>query len=215
MPHYRDSERNVTVRKRIYEWIKGSVLALMRCLSSFANVVRLVPSVPEREHLLIEPDYVQNQSKSEGDEPSFEGTLSDKQKRVVAVALSLKSKVTYVHWHERQEAIPPYKTDCSGFTYLVYKMAGVLIPFPDAKEFSRSVRHQAISGISVGENELLPGDILILVGHSSSALTAPAHCGIYLGNGQMIHNADSEHHVIISNVSDYSSKFIDARRLLY
>ncbi|HTG71288.1 MAG TPA: SH3 domain-containing protein, partial [Candidatus Udaeobacter sp.] len=56
-------------------------------------------------------------------------SLEAKRNKVVQTALSLKNKVDYVHWTKRQETRAPYKTDCSGFTYLAYRLAkvGVLL----------------------------------------------------------------------------------------
>ena len=75
--------------------------------------------------------------------------------------------------------------DCSGFTMQIMARYGVSLP--------HSSRGQAGYGRSVSTSELQPGD-LIFYGSGSSI----SHVAIYIGNGQIIHAANSRRGIIIS-----------------
>lgn len=141
---------------------------------------------------------------------SSSSSVADKRNKVVQTALSLQNKVDYVHWTDRQETRAPYKTDCSGFTYLVYRLAhiGVLLVNKDDDD-------QAKVGRRVAWGNFVKGD-LIFSWTNSKDKTNVGHVGIYIGGGKMIHNAGSKNDVIISNVysSYYKERFITARRVI-
>ncbi|HTG68131.1 MAG TPA: C40 family peptidase, partial [Candidatus Udaeobacter sp.] len=124
--------------------------------------------------------------------------------------LSLKNKVDYVHWTKRQETRAPYKTDCSGFTYLAYRLAkvGVLLVNKDDDD-------QAKVGKKVAWGNFKKGD-LIFTWTNAKDKTNVGHVGIYIGGGKMIHNAGSKNDVIISNINSsyYKERFITARRVI-
>jgi len=66
----------------------------------------------------------------------------------------------------------PAGFDCSGFVAFVYAQFGVALP--------HSVSGSAAAGTPIATEAALPGDIVILPGHS----------GIYMGNGMFIDSAD-------------------------
>jgi cell wall-associated NlpC family hydrolase len=59
-----------------------------------------------------------------------------------------------------------------------------------------------------------PGDIVLFERTYTSSVRA-THAGMYIGNGQFIHAANSRVGVVISSLSEtyYSSRFICGRRL--
>lgn len=140
--------------------------------------------------------------------------LEEKRQRVVDVAMSLKGKVSYVHYSERQEAVPPFKTDCSGFTYLAYKMSGTIIPWPSMTSFNRDDDSQAKVGTEVAWGKFEKGDIICISNSNSTSPTDTGHVGIYIGGGKVIHNASATVDVTVSDVETWKAKFITARRLL-
>ncbi len=75
--------------------------------------------------------------------------------------------------------------DCSGFVLSVFANYGIYLP--------RVAAAQAGVGTSVSSSEMLPGD---LVFYSSGG--GIDHVGIYIGNGQIIHAANSRRGIIIS-----------------
>ena len=102
----------------------------------------------------------------------------------------------------------PNGFDCSGFTYYVFKnSAGITLP--------RTSSMQSNYGTYVNKSNLKPGDLLFFdtVGANNGAVT---HCGIYIGNGQMIHAASGQGKVVINNINNsyYINSYVNARRVL-
>lgn len=136
-----------------------------------------------------------------------------KRDKVVQTALSLQNKVSYVNWRNRQEAHAPYRTDCSGFTALVYKLSKVGVTL-----VNRDDDAQAKVGQKIGWGNFKKGD-LIFFGKmgSSNSISDVGHVGIYIGNGKMIHNLSPSRDVTITNIytnSYYKSRFTVARRVI-
>ena len=77
-------------------------------------------------------------------------------------------------------------TDCSGFTQGVMKIHGVTIP--------RTSSDQSKVGALITKENLQKGDLLFF-GRSTSAIS---HCGIYIGDGKMIHASTPSTGIIIS-----------------
>jgi Cell wall-associated hydrolases (invasion-associated proteins) len=77
-------------------------------------------------------------------------------------------------------------TDCSGFTQSVYGDFGIAIP--------RTSRDQAVgAGRRISESELQPGDLLFYTNGSRVN-----HVAMYIGNGQIVHAANSRQGIIVS-----------------
>ena len=82
-------------------------------------------------------------------------------------------------------------TDCSGFTCYIYKDFGYSLSRTPSGQYSTN-------GRSVSYDEIQPGDIIC---YGKSKCT---HVGLYIGDGQIIHSANSRKGVIISN-ADYDN----------
>ncbi|MFE5323123.1 C40 family peptidase [Paenibacillus sp. NPDC056579] len=139
-------------------------------------------------------------------------SVSAKRDKVVQTALKLKNQVQYVNWKQRQEAHAPYKTDCSGFTYLVYKLANI-----DVNLVNRDDDDQAKVGQKVAWGQFQKGDLIFTWNSSSKNKSDVGHVGIYIGDGKMIHNANGKNDVVISNIysgSYYKDRFVVARRVI-
>lgn len=96
--------------------------------------------------------------------------------------------------------------DCSGFTQMLCRRRGFLIP--------RDARIQAAwSGmLAVESDNLKPGD-LVYFGKSPEKIT---HTGMYIGNGEFVNATTWEHPVVqISRLDDphWAKLFVAARRL--
>lgn len=101
-------------------------------------------------------------------------------------------------------ASPETGFDCSGFVYYIYGAMG--------KQVGRSTSDLIFSGTSVSKSNMQPGDIIIW---SSNGYT-PTHASLYIGNGNMIHAANSNDGVIVSNVEHwekYAGSIISIRRV--
>ena len=91
-------------------------------------------------------------------------------------------------------------TDCSGFTKLIYKEFGVTL--------SRAVRSQASNGTYVSKSNLQKGD-LVFYGYGNGVVR---HVGIYIGNGQVLHESNPRDGVKINSVN--MMQYITARRVI-
>jgi cell wall-associated NlpC family hydrolase len=131
-------------------------------------------------------------------------SVSYKADQVIQEALNLKGKVRYKYGVNRPSS---YTFDCSSFTKYVFSKAGVTLPW--------SSRLQAQQGKYVSKSSLQAGDLVFFKssGSSSNRIT---HVGIYMGDGKFIHNTigGSVNGVIISDLSDYSHRYVTARRIL-
>jgi len=138
-------------------------------------------------------------------------SLDAKREKVVQTALSLKGKVQYVHWSQRQEKVAPYKTDCSGYTYLVYRLANIGVQL-----VNRDDDDQAKVGQKVSWGNFKKGDLIFFWINPNNKRDV-GHVAIYMGDGKIIHNAGTKNDVIISdlNGSYWKSRFINARRVIY
>ena len=85
-------------------------------------------------------------------------------------------------------------TDCSGFTQGIMKKFGINIP--------RTASDQSKYGKVISRSELQKGDLLFF-GDSTSSIT---HCGIYIGDGQMIHASTPKTGIIISGAYNSGGK---------
>lgn len=93
-------------------------------------------------------------------------------------------------------------TDCSGFTCYTYAAFGYSL--------SRTPQGQwAGNGRSISLEEAQPGDIICY----SSGGGKCTHVGLYIGNGQIIHAANSRKGVTISNVH-YDNTYIGVKNVI-
>ena len=102
---------------------------------------------------------------------------------VVSIAYSLLG-MPYIY-----NSAGPYGFDCSGFVSYVYSCVG--------KSVSRSTWSQQYEGTGVSYSEIQPGDVIIW-GYSAGN---PTHSSIYVGNGMMVHAANSGTGVVQDSVN--------------
>ena len=101
----------------------------------------------------------------------------------------------------------PTSFDCSGFTRYVYAHFGYTI--------NRVANDQVNNGVAVSFSDLQPGDLLCFSNTYSSSDWI-THVGIYIGDGRMVHAANSTRGVTVDTVTSgyYYSHFAAARRIL-
>lgn len=85
-------------------------------------------------------------------------------------------------------------TDCSGFTCFTYADFGYSISRTPQGQYSGA-------GRSIDYSEILPGDIIC---YSSNGGKSCTHVAIYIGDGQIVHAANSQKGVIVE-AADYST----------
>ena len=100
----------------------------------------------------------------------------------------------------------PNVFDCSGLTYYVYQHFGYIL--------NRTASGQLSNGVAVDKADLQPGDIVLFRDFGSAY--AATHVGLYIGDGQFIHAANSRSGVKITPLSDswYVARYVGARRII-
>ena len=93
-------------------------------------------------------------------------------------------------------------TDCSGFTCYIFREFGINLSRVPTGQWSSN-------GRLIFAEEVQPGDIVC---YSSKANTC-THVGIYIGDGKIIHSANSRDGVIISNMY-YDNTFIGIKNVI-
>ena len=101
----------------------------------------------------------------------------------------------------------PKKFDCSGLVYWVYKQYGY-----DLKPGARN--QWSMLGKTIKKADLLPGDLLFY--SKNGKASGIFHVGIYIGDGQFVHAANSRKGVIVTDIDDswYASRYVGAKRAI-
>ena len=150
------------------------------------------------KNIMHEVQAGSDESSSSSSSSSSNSGNSSKVDKIISLA---KSKVgnKYV-WG----ATGPTTFDCSGFTSWLYKQVGITIP--------RVSSSQAKHGTQISKSNLQPGDILCFNTNGKGV----SHVGIYIGNNQMIHAANSKKGVRYDSINSgyYNTRFVTARRVL-
>ncbi len=99
----------------------------------------------------------------------------------------------------------PSKFDCSGFVYYVYKHFGY-----DLKPGARN--QWSLLSERISKSDLLPGDLLFF--SRSGKASGIFHVGIYIGDGQFVHAANSRKGLIVTDIDDawYANRYLGAKR---
>ena len=99
----------------------------------------------------------------------------------------------------------PKVFDCSGFTMYVFKQYGISLP--------HNARTQSNYGKHVSKENLMPGDLVIFNDYANTSI---GHCGIYIGDGKIVHAANSKRGVTTDTILSgyYDVRFVEGRRLV-
>jgi len=126
---------------------------------------------------------------------------SAKADRIIAHAKSLIGKVRYEFGANRAPSV----LDCSSFTKYVFGLEGVSMKW--------GTRFQKDDGAAVSKSNLQKGDLVFFWTSKAGTIN---HVGIYMGNGQFIHNSPSFNGVGISSLESgyWANHYISARRVL-
>ncbi len=102
-------------------------------------------------------------------------------------------------------ASPSEGFDCSGFVMYVYEQYGYYMPHGATSQYRTT-------GYVVSKADLLPGD-LVFFSSDSSGIT---HVGLYIGNGDFVHAANSNSGVVISSLGSdyYTAVYYSAKRIV-
>ena len=99
----------------------------------------------------------------------------------------------------------PHGVDCSGLSYLVYKLNVIELPRVSWLQFDNDI------GKKIGKSELQQGDLVFF----HTYRRGPSHVGIYIGNNQFIHASPSAG-VTTNNLNDpyFKKRYVGAKTLL-
>ena len=101
----------------------------------------------------------------------------------------------------------PSGFDCSGMIYYIYKQFGYNVGRTCTAQYYNGYPH-------ISRANLRPGDIVLF--ERTYTDTCPAtHSGIYIGNGQFIHAANTRLGVIVTSIDSdyYASRFLCGVRI--
>jgi len=147
----------------------------------------------------LSPRYISYNQASQPD-PTPAPAPSAVAERVIQNAKKLIGVTQYKYGVNRA----PTLLDCSSFIKYVFGKEGIQLKW--------GTRYLKDAGSYVPRSQLKPGDVILLRVGSSSQI---GHAGIYLGNGQMIHNSPSADVSITSITSGYwSTRYVTARRVI-
>lgn len=104
-------------------------------------------------------------------------------------------------------ASPSVGFDCSGLMQYACAQLGYSI--------NRTASAQLQNGVSVGWDELSPGDLVFFKKPGNTSSKPVSHVGMYIGDGKFVHASDYGVGVIISKLSDayYTTGYVGARRI--
>ncbi|MGM2306178.1 C40 family peptidase [Bacillus cereus group sp. BceL078] len=97
---------------------------------------------------------------------------------------------------------PKIGLDCSSFTRHVLKGVGINLPRTAAEQFEK--------GKGILTNELQKGDLVFFETYKKGA----SHVGIYLENGNFIHEGGTKVHIANLNNPYYKQRYLGARRFI-
>lgn len=108
------------------------------------------------------------------------------------IAVVLETAYNFIGTSYLYNAASKTATDCSGLTMQCYAEVGISLPHQSAA--------QAKYGRDVMGEEMRPGDLIMFSGKYSTGIS---HVGIYVGDGIMIHAANSRLGVVASDLQSY------------
>ena len=153
-------------------------------------------------HQIIEPTQENNsetiqETTTENPEENLP-EISTKADNIVSTA---KSYIGYNY--VSGGASPETGFDCSGFTKYVYSQYGITL--------NRVAECQADNGTPINKEDLQPGDLVLFSYYGSDSI---GHSGIYIGDGNFIHAANSNRGVVIDTLESgyYADNYVTARR---
>ncbi len=101
----------------------------------------------------------------------------------------------------------PNQFDCSGLVYYIYKQFGYNLEPGARNQWSLLDR-------SIKQADLLPGDLVFFSNNGKAS--GIFHVGIYIGDGEFVHAANSRKDVIVTDLDEewYAARYLGAKRVL-
>ena len=190
----RGSEQNIVLTNELFS---------MREIHTKEDITIEMLSLPEEQEEAKKDETETNEEKNSDEDvyvttlaavdtnASYNETIS---KEIVSYALNFVGNPYVYGGNSLTEG-----TDCSGFTKLIYGTYGISLP--------RSAYEQSYSGIHVGLENIMPGD-LVFSGYDGVV----GHVAIYMGNNQLVHALNSNVGIVITDL--YIMPILDVRRVI-
>ena len=136
---------------------------------------------------------------SVGGETPGNGSLTPQGKKMITYAMK------YLGYPYVWATHGPDTFDCSGFTYWVTLHTL-------KQDIGAGTWSQSIAGTPVAYSDLRPGDLVFFQNTYTWGLS---HVGIYIGNGQFIHDQNEDTGVVVSSLTStyYATRWYSARRI--
>lgn len=136
--------------------------------------------------------------------PTASAATSYTSDQVIQLAKSYIGRVSY-DWGTRNPSSLVF--DCSSFTQFIFSKVGV--------DLEWGTRQQKDQGYAVSKSNLEKGDLVFFdtIRTNNNAIN---HVGIYIGNGNFIHNTPSVDGITISSLSEgwWTGHYVSARRVM-
>ncbi|BAU26648.1 NlpC/P60 family protein [Aneurinibacillus soli] len=131
--------------------------------------------------------------------------IANEQKVINNIIQTGKNLIGQARYNHTYNA--PYTMDCSGFTYYIFKKNGI-----DLK--TRDDDKQVSYGKYVPKSQIKPGDLIFYNANKPSKDVT--HVGVYIGDGKVLHMANSTSNVTISKLSGswHTANYLTARRVI-
>ncbi|WML39228.1 NlpC/P60 family protein [Neobacillus sp. OS1-2] len=126
--------------------------------------------------------------------------------QLIQTGKSLIGKATYSN--SVYKPTYPYKFSCASFLMYIFEQNGV-----DLATYNEDYMMQ--QGTYVARDQLQKGDLLFF--RSKSTGTDPDHVAMYIGDNKVIHMADPQQNIVISDLNSkpyYKDNYVTARRVL-
>ncbi len=186
--------------------VQGEVLGNMRYLlpeseTSREQAIAMFLRCYKNANMFLQTDWITEEELEEMRAQAAAEAASSEAAQLVDYALTFVGK-PYVFG-----ANGPNSFDCSGFTRYVYAHFGYSI--------NRVANDQVKNGTAISFNELKPGD-LVCFSNTYSSSQWITHVGIYIGNGRIVHAANSTRGVTVDTITSgyYFNHYAAARRIL-
>lgn len=199
----------VTITAQTDDWYKitfGDYIGYI-----YKPLISETPAVTNRGNAVRQPETTEVQAPAENIDQITENSTNNELTTAASNSAAGEQIVSFAKQYLGYRYVyggttPSAGFDCSGFIYYIYRSCGYSI--------SRSLSAQASTGTAVSKSELQAGDIVFFNNTSSGAL---GHVGIYIGNGTMIHAANSKRGVVTDTINSgyYNTYYYTARRIAY
>ena len=148
--------------------------------------------------------YISANDKYTNYDGSSSSSSSSKADQVVKISKSYMGRVTYDFGTRNPSKLI---FDCSSFTEFVFSKVGV--------DLKWGTKDQKTAGTYASKSSLKKGDLVFFdtVGSNNKVIN---HVGIYIGNGQFIHDTPSVDGLAINSLTSgyWSTHYVTARRVL-